>query len=210
MSNKIRSMIALVGLFVVLFSIGSSVALFRTTETSSYWKESTSWTIKPNYEKLFPIFRTPDVGFRDTLINSTTDFVSYGYHKDDKIYNNDLYQLVSYPIKQFNIDSISFVHKNDTNEAIALLYVSYKKKESTVNFLLKVSPQFEAIQMPKFLNSTSFISSGYRYFSKQLFHYYEKNTSYLKVTSIIPYDDLSEENWRQFQKYNNMEPWFDK
>lgn len=195
MSKKNKVKIVFVGIIVVLFSIGSSVVFFRTTETSSYWKESTSWTIKPNYEKSSPIRKTPYVeGFRD---------------RDVKIYNNNLYQFVSYPIKQFDIDSISFVHKNDTNEAIALIYVSYKKEESPVNFSVKVFPQFEAIQLPKFLNSTSFISSIYRYFSQQLFHYYEKNASYLKVTSIIPYDDLSEENWRQFKKYNNLEPWFD-
>lgn len=187
--NKVK--IVFVGIIVVLFSIGSSVVFFRTTETSSYWKDSTSWIMKPNYEKSSLIIKTPYVeGFGD---------------RDVKTYNNNLYQLVSYPIKQFNIDSISFVHKNDTNEAIALIYYSYKKKNNTVNFSLEVSSQFEAIQMPKFLNSTSFVSSVYRYFSKQLFHYYEKNTSYLKVTNIIPYDELSEENWRQFKKYNNLE-----
>ena len=151
--NKVK--IVFVGIIVVLFSIGSSVVFFRTTETSSYWKDSTSWIMKPNYEKSSLIIKTPYVeGFGD---------------RDVKTYNNNLYQLVSYPIKQFNIDSISFVHKNDTNEAIALIYYSYKKKNNTVNFSLEVSSQFEAIQMPKFLNSTSFVSSVYRYFSKQLY-----------------------------------------
>ncbi len=192
MSKKNIVKIVLVGLFVVFFSIGSSVILFRTTETSTYWKDSACWIIQPNYEKFSPIFKTPD-------------YAPYGLYRDVKTYNNNQYQLVSYPIKQLNIDSISFVHKIDTNEAIALIYVSYKKKDSIINFSHKISLEFEAIQMPKFLNSTNFISSIYQYFSKQLFHYYENNASYLKVTNIIPYDDLSEENWHQFKKYNNMD-----